>query len=96
MTLNQKDRSRRRLLTAAIGFVIIGFFSVPILFLLYGAAGAIGGFAIIGLFSVLQLPIFLLLMRVGALPPLKAEEKAVTTHPGQRSAKHRADNKGRD
>ena len=61
----------RMLLASAIAAVLLLFMSVPILFLLFGAAGAMGGLAIIGVFCVVQLPLFLLLMRIGLLPRSK-------------------------
>ena len=70
----------RMLLASAIASVVLLFMSVPILFLLYGVAGAIGGLAIIGLFSVMQLPLFLLLMRVGLLPRSDDAADSVPDH----------------
>ena len=62
-------KSLRLLLAAAVAAVLLLFLAVPILFLLCGGvAAAIGGLAIIGLFTILQLPLFLLLMRFGLLP----------------------------
>ena len=66
-----KWTTSRVLLASAIAAVSLLFISVPILFLLYGVAGAIGGLAIIGVFCVIQLPLFLLLMRFGLLPRSK-------------------------
>lgn len=59
---------RKSLLTFSIAVVLMGFFAVPIGFLIYGAAGsAAGGFLLIGLLMVLQLPGFLLLKKLGFL-----------------------------
>ena len=60
---------RRRSLIFAIATILLFFFSVPIAFIMYGGAGgALGGLAIIGCLILLQLPVFMLLKRVGALP----------------------------
>ncbi len=48
----KNQRYLRILLANSIAGVVLLFMSVPILFLLYGgAAGAIGGIAILGLFA---------------------------------------------
>lgn len=63
---------RRRVLTAAITSVVLAFFGVPLASIRYGgAAGAIGGMMILGVLMVLQLPAFLLLKRLGALPTVE-------------------------
>ncbi len=60
---------QRRFLTSAITVVFLIFFSVPIGFIFYGgAAGAIGGFAIICVLMAIQAPAFLLMKKMGMLP----------------------------
>ncbi|MFC1758708.1 hypothetical protein ACFL2H_08060 [Planctomycetota bacterium] len=62
-------RFRRRVLLIAITAVLLMFFSVPIAIIFYGgAAGGIGGLVVIGLLIVCQLPVFMLLKWLGALP----------------------------
>lgn len=66
-----ENRSRRRLVTIAIGAILLFFFSIPIGFILYGgAATALGGIGVWGLLVVLQIPTFLLFKKMGWIPPV--------------------------
>ena len=59
----------RHLQTALIATVLLFFFSFPISMILYGGgAGAIGGFAILGMLIIVQLPFFLVAKRMGIIP----------------------------
>ena len=68
---------RNRMMTALITAVLLGFFGVPIGLILYGGgAGAIGGLAIIATLIVLQLPMFLLLKRMGWIPKIDRDDSS--------------------
>ena len=60
----------RRVLTLAIVAVLLTFFSVPIAFILYGACSALNGLIVIGVLIVVQLPVFMIVKWLGALPPV--------------------------
>ena len=70
MVTEQKPSSwGSRVRVAMIALVITGFFSVPALLLIYGAiAAVIAGVSLIGTFTLVQIPIFLLLKRLNVLP----------------------------
>ncbi|MCA9083347.1 MAG: hypothetical protein KDA81_04790 [Planctomycetaceae bacterium] len=60
---------RSRLLRTAVALVIGFFFSVPVLFLLYGGlAAAVGGLTTLCLSTLISLPLLLLLKSRGILP----------------------------
>ena len=59
-----------RLLVISIAAVLLMFFSVPLGFMVYGGAGfVLFSLVILGALILLQLPVFLLLRRLGALSP---------------------------
>lgn len=59
---------RRRVLTVCVSGLLLSFLSVPLLGVLYGGAAAISGLVVIGTLSILQIPIYVLLKKLGALP----------------------------
>ena len=70
---------RNRMLTVSIVAILLAFLSVPIGGILYGGgAGAIGGLAIIATLIILQLPMFLLLKRMGWIPKIDRDDSSET------------------
>ncbi len=68
---------RNRMLTASVAGILLAFFSVPIGLILYGGgAAAIGGLAIIATLIILQLPMFLLLKRMGWIPKIDRDDSS--------------------
>lgn len=68
------DRLTRWLVTFGVAAVLGVFFSVPLLFILYGGAGAmIGGFMLLAPFMLAQYPLLLLFRRLSGRRGAKNE-----------------------
>jgi hypothetical protein len=74
-TRNAGIEMHRRILTISIAAVLSAFIAVPIGLNLYGGgAAAFGGLAIIASLITLQLPVFLVLKRLGWIPKVDRDD----------------------